>query len=87
MDAYRLMNGMWFCGLCAAQFRPEAVQGPFPEGGGLADWPRRCFECHALLGNPLTQKGIVQTREYVDHPHCPPEQADALRAFYGGALR
>jgi len=77
---------MWFGGLCAAQFRPEAVQGPIPNGGGVGDWPRFCFECHAPLGNPLTEKGVVHAREYVDHPRCSPEQAEALQALYRDLL-
>jgi len=42
--------------------------------------------CHVFLGNPLTEKGVAETRVLVVHPMCEPEVVDELRAFYGDAL-
>lgn len=38
-------------------------QGPFPNGGGEADCPQHCSECHMFLENPLTDEGYRYVRE------------------------
>jgi hypothetical protein len=39
----------------------EYPKGPYSDGGGEADSPQHCADCHTFLENPLTSDG----REYV----------------------
>lgn len=40
-------------------------QGPFADGGGEADYPQCCGECHAFLENPITDDGAEYVAERV----------------------
>jgi hypothetical protein len=81
MDAHRTVD-VWWCSAC----KLDGTEGPFPDGGGPADWPRFCWGCHVFLENPLTEKGIAETRVLIGHPVCSPAVAGELRAFYQGVL-
>jgi hypothetical protein len=37
-------------------------QGPYPDGGGEADAPQHCGDCHEFLKNPLTPDGVAYVR-------------------------
>lgn len=41
-------------------------QGPYSRGGGEADSPQHCGECHVFLENPLTDDGRVMVMECVN---------------------
>jgi hypothetical protein len=41
-------------------------QGPYPDGGGEADYPQHCAECLVFLENPLTDDGARYVREAID---------------------
>jgi hypothetical protein len=82
MDAYRIaISDTWFCPAC----KPDGAEGPFPNGGGPADRPLFCLGCYVFLGNPLTEKGVAETRKLVVHPVYS-EVADELRAFHRDVL-
>lgn len=40
-------------------------KGPHSNGGGAADSPQYCDNCHAFLENPLTDDGIRNTLEEI----------------------
>jgi hypothetical protein len=44
----------------------EYPKGPFPDGGGEADCPNHCGNCHVFLENPLTSDGEAYVREAVE---------------------
>jgi hypothetical protein len=41
-------------------------QGPHADGGGEADAPQHCDDCHVFLENPLTADGLRFAQETVD---------------------
>jgi len=41
----------------------EYPKGPFPDGGGEADYPQHCDSCQLFLENPLTSDGEDYVRE------------------------
>ncbi len=38
-------------------------QGPYSDGGGEADYPQHCCQCHVFMENSLTSDGV----DYVKH--------------------
>jgi hypothetical protein len=38
-------------------------KGPYPNGGGEADSPQHCANCHVFLGNDLTGEGVAYVFE------------------------
>jgi len=64
MDVY-VLKGAFLCEECAMPIRAATASddcdeypvGPYPEGGGEADYPRHCAHCGLFLENPLTKDG------------------------------
>lgn len=51
----------FYCENCA-----EAKdEGPFPNGGGEADYFQHCANCGIFLDNPLTREGIEYTKDAI----------------------
>ncbi len=62
----------------------EYPKGPFPDGGGEADCPQHCDDCHCFLENPLTSEG---ERYVLGLMRERPTEITALWAdFYGLSL-
>jgi hypothetical protein len=40
-------------------------QGPYDHGGGEADCPQHCDQCHVFLENPLTTDGVEYVRQTI----------------------
>jgi hypothetical protein len=40
-------------------------KGPYSDGGGEADSPQHCDDCHTFLENPLTDDGVAYVREAI----------------------
>lgn len=74
-------NGELFCESCGRSRRREVPrplypppwdsneypQGTLPHGGGEADFPQHCAECHRFLENPLTVDGMRFLADRVTH--------------------
>jgi hypothetical protein len=45
-------------------------KGPYPDGGGLADSPQHCGDCHTFLENPLTEEGESYVRRKLTEHAC-----------------
>jgi len=41
-------------------------QGPYPDGGGEADYPQHCDGCRIFLENPLTKDGEGYVKDEVN---------------------
>jgi len=61
MDAYLQPEGCeFFCPDCA----PSGAEA-YPDGGGEADCPQHCANCHEHLENPLTSDGYNYVHEKI----------------------
>ena len=56
--------------------------GPFPNGGGEADSPQHCDECHVFLENALTIEGERWTGDALTDDDGEPAVLAVWRAFY-----
>lgn len=45
----------------------EYPKGPYADGGGEADCPQHCGECHIALDNPLTREGVKYVIDAISH--------------------
>ena len=86
MNAY-VYNADIYCEPCAAKIKTRLdghtvedngdsenyPQGPYGNGGGEADTPQHCGDCHEFLQNPLTDDGM----EYIQA-----NQRDEWDEFY-----
>jgi len=78
MNAY-IYNADLYCENCAEAIKNTLVApsvedehvdsnnwpiGPYPDGGGEADYPQHCGNCNMFLENPLTSDG----EQYVQNP-------------------
>jgi hypothetical protein len=76
MDAY-IYRASLYCTDCAEDIQALLTidegcddsdtypQGPYPNGGGEADFPQHCDNCGVHLENPLTNDGYTYVREAV----------------------
>lgn len=70
-------------------------KGPYENGGGEADSPQHCDDCHVFLENPLTREGVeyaeLQIYEYKRYgsgnPATLSEWADFYRLQWPGNSR
>ena len=98
MDVY-VFQAELLCADCAEEIlghlRASAVrdegdsgtfpQGPYPDGGGEADYPQHCGRCGVFLENPLTPDGIEYVREALSKPGNP-DVLQEWAEFYRHAL-
>jgi hypothetical protein len=42
-------------------------KGPYPDGGGEADYPQHCDLCNVFMENPLTGDGYAYVEEALDN--------------------
>lgn len=74
MNAY-IYDADIYCEDCARKARSEGIRmdGPYPDGGGEADCPQHCGDCHEFLENPLTTDGGDYVREAVEEATGDPD--------------
>lgn len=88
MEAY-IYNADIYCEDCAETIKATLTgpdtgdsddypQGPYPDGGGEADYPQHCGHCGEFLENSLTDNGANYVSEAVANNGAP----EVWREFY-----
>lgn len=86
-----------YCDECGAAIRDEYrangiaddgdsdtfPQGPYPDGGGEADCPQHCGNCHEFLENPLTSDGEEYVKQALIDATGDPEVLAQWSEYYG----
>lgn len=74
------------CGVAVCKAQPVSddsgkyPQGPYDDGGGVADSPQHCDHCNVFLENPLTPDGVAYAMDqWIDRDNKITRQ---WKAFY-----